>query len=120
MKWLILILGVLSNAAASVLIKVAVTNKETTLQLTKLLPTILNIPFVSAVALYVLTFLLYTIALVNLNVSIVHPILTSGSIAFVSIASVVFLGEKLSFLNIFGVVLIMVGVVFLTIKLNLS
>lgn len=116
MKWLILILGVLSNASASVLIKVAMTAKYTPIQLSKPLSIIGNIPFISGIALYGIAFVLYALALTHLPLNVAHPILTSGSIALVGIASVVFFGESLSMINIAGIILIMLGVVALTVS----
>ena len=66
MKWLILVLGILSNASASVLIKVAMTNTSAPIQLSKPLSIIGNIPLVSGLSLYGLAFILYAVALTYL------------------------------------------------------
>jgi small multidrug resistance pump len=116
MKWLILILGVLSNASASVLIKVAMTNASTPIQLSKPLSIIGNIPLISGLGLYGMAFVLYALALTYLPLNVAHPILTSGSIALVAIASVLFFGETLTAVNIAGIFLITLGVVALTIN----
>lgn len=116
MKWLILVLGILANASASVLIKVAMTNTLAPIQLSKPLSIIGNIPLVSGLCLYGLAFILYAVALTYLPLNVAHPILTSGSIALVAIASVVFFGENLSSINIVGILLITIGVVALTIN----
>ena len=116
MKWLILFLGILSNASASVLIKVAMTNTSEPIQLSKPLSIIGNIPLVSGISLYGLAFILYAVALTHLPLNIAHPILTSGSIMLVAFCSVVFFGETLSTINTVGIVLIILGVVALTIN----
>ncbi|GIC77251.1 SMR family transporter [Moritella sp. F3] len=116
MKWLILILGILSNASASVLIKVAMTTKDTPIQLSNPLSIISNIPLVAGVGLYGIAFVLYALALTYLPLNIAHPILTSGSIALVGIASVLFFGESLSMINIAGIILIILGVTALTVS----
>jgi small multidrug resistance pump len=116
MQWLILILGVLSNASASVLIKVAMTSKESPIEISNPLSIIGNFTLISGVALYGLAFILYALALTYLPLNIAHPILTSGSIALVSIASVIFFGEILSPINIVGIALIILGVCALTVK----
>lgn len=115
MKWIILILGILSNASASVLIKVAMTAKDTPIQLSKPLSIIGNIPLVSGVGLYGIAFVLYALALTYLPLNVAHPILTSGSIALVAIASLLFFGENLSMINVAGIILIVLGVVALTV-----
>ena len=116
MQWLILILGVLSNASASVLIKVAMSSKETPIQLSNPISIIGNLPLVSGVGLYGMAFILYALALTYLPLNIAHPILTSGSIALVGIASVLFFGESLSTINIAGIILIILGVCALTVN----
>ena len=116
MQWLILILGILSNASASVLIKVAVSSKETPIQLSNPLSIIGNLPLVSGIGLYGIAFILYALALNYLPLNVAHPTLTSGSIALVSIASVIFFGESLSTINIVGIVFIILGVCALTVN----
>ena len=116
MKWIILILGVLANASASVLIKSAVTSNLAPIQITKPLSIIGNFPLMSGIGLYVVAFILYAVALLYLPLNVAHPILTSGSIALVAIASVVFFWESLSIINAIGFILIMLGVVALTTK----
>ncbi|ABM02309.1 small multidrug resistance protein [Psychromonas ingrahamii 37] len=116
MKWLILILGILSNASASVLIKVAMSSKEAPIQLSNPLSIIGNLPLVSGIALYGMAFILYALALTYLPLNIAHPILTSGSIALVSSASVLLFGENLSIINVAGIFFIIIGVWALTVN----
>ena len=116
MKWLILILGILSNASASVLIKVAMTNTSVPIQLSKPLSILGNIPLISGIGFYGIAFILYAVALTYLPLHIAHPTLTSGSIALVAISSVIFFGETLTLINISGIILITLGVVVLTIN----
>ena len=116
MKWSILVLGILSNASASVLIKVAMTNTSVPIQLSKPLSIIGNIPLVSGLSLYGLAFILYAVALIHLPLNVAHPTLTSGSIALVAVASATFFGETLTAINIAGIILIALGVVALTIN----
>lgn len=116
MKWLILILGILSNSSASILIKVAMTSKDAPIEISKPLSILGNIPLISGVLLYGIAFILYAFALTHLPLNVAHPILTCGSIAFVSIASVLFFGENLSTINIAGIILIILGVTALTVN----
>lgn len=116
MKWLILILGVLSNASASTLIKVAMTERKQAISIREPLTILANWPLFTGVLLYGAAFVLYALALTKLPLNVAHPILTSGSIALVAIASVVMFGERMSILNMLGVLMIMGGVVALTIR----
>lgn len=116
MKWLILFLGIASNASASVLIKVAMSNVNSPIQLSRPLSIIANVPLISGLSLYGMAFILYALALNYLPLNVAHPTLTSGSIALVAIASVVFFGETLTAVNIVGLIFITLGVVALTIN----
>lgn len=116
MKWLILVLGILSNASASVLIKIAMTNTSAPIQFNKPLSIIGNIPLVSGLSLYGLAFILYAVALTYLPLNVAHPTLTSGSIALVAVASVAFFGETLNYVNMAGIILIVLGVVAITVN----
>ena len=116
MKWIILVLGILSNASASILIKVAMTNASVPIQLSKPLSIFGNISLMAGISLYGIAFMLYASALTYLPLNVAHPTLTSGSIALVAVASVVFFGETLTAVNIAGILLITLGVVALTIN----
>lgn len=113
MKWLILLSGILSNAGASVLIKVAMLPpyKPTSLNPLVLLS---NLPLIVGVMLYGVAFVLYALALTKLPLNVAHPILTSGAIALVAAVSTVYFGERLSPLNWLGIGLIICGVIALT------
>ena len=116
MKWMILILGVVSNASASVLIKMAMGCQDTPIQISKPLSIIGNLPLMSGMVLYITAFVLYAVSLTYLPLNIAHPVLTSGSIALVFMASVLFFGETVSIVNFLGVVLIVCGVAALTVN----
>lgn len=116
MKWLILILGITSNASASALIKLAVSSQEKKLSINDPLSILMNVPLVSGIILYGLAFVLYALALHYLPLNVAHPVLTSGSIALVSMISVVAFGEQLTFSSIVGIGLILTGVVVLTMR----
>jgi small multidrug resistance pump len=116
MKWIILLLGLFSNASASVFIKIAVTDKSPVPEVTSFLQNFLNPYMVLGLGLYGSAFIFYSIALTYLPLNIAHPILTGGSIALVSIASVLILGEALTFFNILGITLIILGVTVLTVS----
>jgi len=116
MKWFTLIFGILSNATASILIKKA----GEVLSLGGILKNPLNLLFnlnlVLGILFYVMALLFYIMALKEFPLHIAHPILTSGSIALVSVCAFLFFNEPLSFCKIVGILFILTGVVFLTIK----
>lgn len=114
MKWLILILGVFSNAFASILIKRAGDN----LILNELFKNpwliFINYPLVAGVLLYFFAFILYILALKEFPLHIAHPVLTSGAIAIVAIFAFVFFKEPVTLIKIIGIFFIILGVIFLT------
>ncbi|MCK3658820.1 multidrug transporter [Pasteurellaceae bacterium Pebbles2] len=118
MKWLILLLGIATNAFASVLIKVAVTPPRKFPSLTEPLQALTNIPFWLGLFCYGLAFLLYTAALAKFPMNVAHPILTTGAIALVALLSVIIFKEPMYWTTICGIGLIMLGVIFLTIKVG--
>lgn len=117
MRWLILFFGIVSNALASVLIKFGVSSKS--------FPSIRNIkdlvenwPFWLGIFFYLLTFLLYTWSLSKFPLNIAHPVLTTGSVALVALISFFYFKESLNFLNMFGIILVIIGVLLITFKMD--
>ena len=118
MKWLILLLGILANASASILIKYAVTPPRSFPSLQAPMEAIKNWPFWLGIALYGVAFLVYSLALTKLPLNIAHPILTSGAIATVAVASVVLFQESFHWTTGAGIFCIIVGVILLSLKVG--
>ena len=116
MKWLILLLGILANASASILIKYAVTPPRSFPSLQAPMEAIKNWPFWSGIVLYGVAFLVYSYALTKLPLNIAHPILTSGAIATVAFASVWLFKEPFHWSTGAGIGFIVLGVVLLSLK----
>lgn len=114
MKWLILVCGILANASASVLIKVAMLPPRRFPSLTDPLAALANWPFWLGLGLYGAAFLLYAAALARLPLNVAHPILTSGAVAMVALFSFVFFREPFHWTTGAGIVLVVAGVVLLT------
>ncbi|WP_417787159.1 DMT family transporter [Stutzerimonas xanthomarina] len=114
MKWLILVLGIFSNASASVLIKLAITPPRKLPSIFEPWELLRNWPFWLGLFLYGAAFLLYTAALSRLPLNIAHPVLTAGAIATVAIFSIVIFKEPFSWTTGVGIVLIILGVTLLT------
>ncbi|VWD30965.1 SMR family transporter [Burkholderia contaminans] len=116
MKWIILALGIASNAAASVLIKLAMLPPRKFPSLSAPMTALTNWPFWLGLALYGAAFLLYAAALARLPLNVAHPVLTSGAIASVALSSVLIFREPFHWTTGAGIGLIVTGVVLLTIR----
>lgn len=117
MKWLILIVGILTNASASVLIKLAMMPPRKFPSLSDPYAAITNWPLWLGLVLYGAAFLLYALALSKFPLNVAHPILTAGSIATVAIFSWVFFKELFTPSITFGLILIVVGVALISMKI---
>lgn len=117
MKWIILIAGILSNASASVLIKMAMMPPRRFPSLTDPWASLSNWPFWLGLFLYGAAFLLYAAALVKLPLNIAHPILTSGAIATVALLSFAIFREPFHWTTGVGIVLIILGVTLIAVKI---
>ncbi len=59
---------------------------------------------------FIISFLSYLFLLSKLKLNFVQPVSVSAGIVFVAVASWIFLGEHLSFRQIMGIVLIILGI----------
>lgn len=114
MKWLILLLGIAVNAAASVLVKLAMSHPRKFPTLADPAAAISNWPFWLGLVLYGAAFLLYAAALARLPLNVAHPILTSGAIAAVAISSIVIFREPFYWTTGAGILLVIAGVLLIT------
>lgn len=117
MKWLILILGIATNAAASLLIKMAMVPPRKFPSLSEPWLALGNWPFWLGLSLYCGAFLLYAAALARLPLNVAHPILTSGAVATVALCSAFILREPFQWTTGVGVLFIIIGVVFITARI---
>ncbi|QGY29751.1 EamA family transporter [Pantoea cypripedii] len=118
MKWLILILGIASNASASVLIKMAMTPPRKLPSLAEPLAVLSNWPLWLGIFLYGMAFLLYAAALAFLPLNVAHPVLTSGAIACVALLSVLVFREPIYWSTIAGIIMVIAGVALITLKVK--
>ena len=114
MKWIILVLGISSNATASVLIKMSMLPPRKLPSLDDPLMALSNWPFFIGLFFYVFAFILYTAALTHFPLNVAHPILTSGAIATVAIASILIFGEPFYWTTGIGIMLVIMGVALIT------
>lgn len=114
MKWLILILGIASNASASVLVKMAMMPPRKFPSLSEPMAALSNWPFWLGLGLYGAAFLLYAAALARLPLNVAHPVLTAGAVATVALCSVVIFREPFHWTTAAGIVLVIAGVALIT------
>ena len=114
MKWLILVLGITSNASASVLVKMAIMPPRKFPSFSDPMAALTNWPFWLGLALYFGAFLLYAAALERLPLNVAHPILTSGAVATVALFSALIFRETFHWTTIVGILLVITGVMLIT------
>lgn len=114
MKWLILILGIASNASASVLVKMAMMPPRKFPSLSEPMAALSNWPFWLGLGLYGAAFLLYAAALARLPLNVAHPVLTAGAVATVALCSVVIFREPFHWTTVAGIALVIAGVALIT------
>lgn len=118
MKWLILILGIASNASASVLVKFAMMPPRKFPTLSDPMAALSNWPFWLGLGLYGAAFLLYAAALARLPLNVAHPVLTSGAIAAVALCSLLVFREAFHWTTIAGILLVVAGVALITVRVG--
>ena len=118
MHWLILVLGIFSNAFASVLIKLAITEPRRLPSLTEPMAALANWPFWLGLFLYGGTFLLYTAALAKFPLNVAHPVLTTGAVAMVAILSNLMFREPIYWTTGLGIILVIFGVALITARVS--
>ncbi|MDB5988706.1 MAG: emrE [Herbaspirillum sp.] len=114
MKWLILILGIASNASASVLIKMSMMAPRKFPSLGDPSGALTNWPFWLGLSLYGGAFLLYAAALARLPLNVAHPVLTAGAVATVALSSILVFREPFHWTTGAGIALVIAGVVLIT------
>ena len=118
MKWLILILGIASNASASVLVKIAMMPPRKLPSLSEPMAALSNWPFWLGLGLYGTAFLLYAAALARLPLNVAHPVLTSGAVTVVALCSLLIFREPFHWTTIVGILLVVAGVALITVHVS--
>ena len=114
MKWFILILGIASNASASVLVKMSMMPPRKFPSLRDPMGALSNWPFWLGLGLYGGAFLLYAAALARLPLNVAHPVLTAGAVATVALFSVLIFREPFHWTTAAGIALVIAGVALIT------
>lgn len=110
---LLVVLGIASNAAASVLIKYAMM-PERKISISEPLSLVLNIPLWIGLIFYGIAFILYAFTLQRLPLNVTHPVLTCGAISLVAVLTSVLFGESFTATKIAGLVLVATGVILIS------
>ena len=118
MKWLILIMGIVFNASASVLVKLAMMPPRKFPSFSDPINALSNWPFWLGLVFYGLAFLLYAAALARLPLNVAHPVLTAGAVASVAICSYAIFREPFHWTTILGILLVIAGVAFITVRVG--
>jgi multidrug transporter EmrE-like cation transporter len=108
MTWLLVIVGILANAAASVLVKLS--SKEP-LNLADPVGLLTNWRLLLAAVSYGVAFLAYAAAVTRLPLNIAHPISTAGAIVIVGAASAFLIRDAFTPLHWLGYGLLLAGIV---------
>jgi small multidrug resistance pump len=116
MKWLILLLGIASNASASVLVKMAMLPPRQFPSLSNPMAALTNWPFWLGLGLYGAAFLLYAAALARLPLNVAHPVLTCGAVAAVALLSFAVFREPFYWTTVAGILLVIAGVALITFR----
>lgn len=116
MKWFILVLGIATNASASVLVKMAMMSPRKFPSLSDPMAALSNWPFWFGLGLYGAAFLLYAAALARLPLNVAHPILTAGAVATVALFSVLIFREPFHWTTGAGIALVIAGVALITVR----
>jgi multidrug transporter EmrE-like cation transporter len=114
MHFLALAIGIVSNAAANILIKTAMRRlSEAQLGPAFFMQAILEPALIAGVLCFGLALAFYAFALTRIDLSIGYPAMTSLGLIIVAGWSAVVFGEKLSAVRIAGMMAILLGVVLL-------
>lgn len=114
MKWILLLLGIMTNASASILIKLSMMPPRKFPSFSDPVAAIMNWQFWLGLGLYGAAFLLYAATLQRLPLNVAHPVLTVGAVASVALASVFILDEPFHWTTGIGIALVIMGVVLIT------
>jgi small multidrug resistance pump len=118
LKWLILALGIMANASASVLVKMAMIPPRRFPTPSDPMAAISNWPFWMGLGLYGCAFLLYAAALARLPLNVAHPVLTAGAVATVAVLSILIFRESFHWTTGAGIFLVIAGVALITARVS--
>jgi multidrug transporter EmrE-like cation transporter len=110
MTWLLIVIGIIANAAASVLVKLS---SDGPLDLSNPMALATNGRLWLAAISYGVAFLAYAAAVTRLPLNVAHPIATAGAIVLVGLCSALMIREAFTPLHWLGYGLLLSGIVVL-------
>lgn len=118
MKLLIILFAILTNASASLLIKIGLQIPNSEHLFYKPWIIVKNWPLLLGLFLYGLTFIFYILSLKFFPLNVAHPTITAGAIGMVTLLSAFILEESLRPIMLLGIFFIVLGVVLITSLVN--
>ena len=108
-SWLLILLAGLNSTFGNILLKKSQTKYS-------FINSLFSLEFIFGCFFYLLNVLLFAYSLKHLEVTKAYPVLSGFAFFTLSIFSYFILDEKLSFLNYFGMFLILIGITLIGIK----
>jgi multidrug transporter EmrE-like cation transporter len=113
MGWTFLLIALVLNASANILMKLGASKLVAikTTGIMEIIPKLItNYFLVFGLIFFALNVIFYIVALSKINLSVAYPIMTTGGFLIISLFSVLYLKEPLTFLQVSGIVLMAVGI----------
>ncbi len=115
--YLFLALSIVCNGVAGIFLKSGsnLINLSSNESLVKtLLSMVLNWKLIVGIVFYGMSFFISLLAYSKINLSIGYPIIVTGTLILVTIGGIAFFGEKLTGVQIFGLVLLIGGILLIS------
>lgn len=116
MGYILLGAALVFNAVANILLKLGSGNFAAVRAEGLMRAVFTNYFLIAGIALFACNVILYALALSRLQLSVGYPIMVAGGFVIVNGYALLFLGEQVSFAQIFGYVLILAGMALVLVK----
>ena len=118
MKWIILLLAIVTNASASSLLKFVTSTGRRQSILVEPMSYLTSVWMWVGLFLYGIAFVFYVASLSQFPLNIAHPVITAGAIVTVVMVSALFFGETFDWVIGIGIGLVLVGLVLVGTRLG--
>jgi len=107
----LIVVSAIINSSANLLIKLGARKIHAQKSIYEIFEVIfLNLPLLTGLLFFGLSFILYAYILSKVNLNIAYPILTSICFVMVNLGAFIFFGEKFSIMHIVGLIVIILGI----------
>lgn len=113
---IIFAIAVAMNAIGTVLIKIGSAKLPAEFSIKIVADIVKNIHIIGGISLYLVSFPFYSYIFSKMNVNVAYPMFTSLAFAATILIAAVFLKENLTIIQIFGLLVIVGGIVLLTVN----